>query len=133
MANNEQELLREEEQREHYNDSGLMEEHHWMIDDLLQAQVAKLKAIGYEQVWEKCPDCNGGGLIGGAGINDRCDKCNSTGRKRKLVEWDREEVAREICPIGDSSWCEQGCTGCSWLKYNYKTADQLHKILTGES
>jgi len=38
-------LLTQDEQNEHYNDSGLIEDAHWMIDDLLKAQIDKVLAL----------------------------------------------------------------------------------------
>ncbi len=58
--------------------------------------LAKLKAMGYEQVWEKCPECKGSGrrygMAGVYGDFTDCRTCKGTGRKRKLAEWDRDEV-----------------------------------------
>ena len=69
---------------------------------IAKAQIAKLKAIGYEQVWIDCPDCNGfkKRYVGkmdklDSGWRD-CSTCKGTGRKRKLVKWDREKVAELI-------------------------------------
>ena len=64
--------------------------------------VAKLKALGYEQVWEECPECGGEKV---AYINDLsdatigtklCPTCNGTGKVRiqfKLPEGIEEWIA----------------------------------------
>ncbi len=48
------------------------------------------------------------------------------------VEWDREKVAKEICSLKGSSWCERGCIDCGWLQGAYEVADRLYKELNKE-
>ncbi len=91
--------------------------------------VAKLKAIGYEQVWEICPDCEGKGykttLSNLPPAN--CLTCKGTGRKRKLVKWDREKVAIHYCADREIDYyTPEGNRLGNYL------ACQLHKILGGE-
>ena len=69
---------------------------------VLEAQIAKLKAMGYEQVWTKCPDCMNGQIMTGHRVWHPCPTCKGTGRKRKLVKWDREKVAEAINPLATS-------------------------------
>lgn len=40
--------------------------------------IVKLKSLGYEQVWEKCPHCYGTGQ----GHTRECPTCNGTGKVR---------------------------------------------------
>jgi len=70
-----------------------------------KAQIAKLKSLGYEQVWEKCPVCVGRGeyLIEGEGTNTDilqvCSNCKGTGKVRiqfKLPEGIEEKIARIV-------------------------------------
>ncbi len=84
-----------------------------------------LKALGYEQVWTECPECEGSGdkerdePEGTFGSFYDCPTCKGTGRKRKLVEWDREKVLNLLSPkilISDA----------------VKVADQLYKELNKE-
>ena len=49
-------MLTEDEKWEYYNDSGLAVDAHWMIDDLLKAQIAKLEKLGYFK--RQCYDKN---------------------------------------------------------------------------
>jgi len=73
-------------------------EHEPSQDDwkIANAQIAKLKAMGYEQVWHRCPDCNGEGkVLIGADEGIDCSICKGTGEIRKLIEWDREKVASQ--------------------------------------
>jgi len=70
--------------------------------------VAKLKSLGYEQVWEKCPKCGGEGgvfpegkpsLQDPAKPNDTCPACNGTGKVRiqfKLPEGIEEKIKKTI-------------------------------------
>ena len=69
-----------------------------------KAQVAKLKAIGYEQVWEKCPECKGKGkkyriipdkmpwFDGHTEVYD-CPTCKGTGR---ITKYKSPEEIKEI-------------------------------------
>ncbi len=114
----------------------------YAIKGLLQAQITKLKAMGYEQVWTKCPDCGGTKRIfrlpvtalGETSNEFPCPTCKGTGRKRKLVKWDREKVAELLfCQVYGG---KPPTTG--WLvrekliKDKFREqADQLKEILTG--
>jgi len=62
-----------------------------------------IKSLGYEQVWEKCPECKGEGEIFHRGETDtlkawsRCTTCNGTGKKQlwfKLPEGIEETIAK---------------------------------------
>ncbi len=70
------------------------------IERIAKEVIAKLKALGYEQVWEKCPDCNGRGKDYRVGGFDEdfadCPTCKGTGRITNKVEWDREKVALKL-------------------------------------
>jgi len=90
--------------------------------------LAKLKAMGYEQVWVKCPDCGGTKRIfrlpvtalGETSNEFPCPTCKGTGRKRKLVKWDREKVATHFAL----------CKGrLSTEEQQHRFADQLKEIL----
>ena len=59
------------------------------------------------------------------------DNTELTEQLSKSVKWDREKVAKEICSLKGSSWCEPGCIDCGWLQGAYEVADQLYKELTG--
>ena len=74
---------------------------------IAKAQVAKLKALGYEQVWTKCPDCKGKKYIveighpdyGSQKYKEKCPTCKGTGKIPKYVKWDREKVAEKCRDI----------------------------------
>ncbi len=103
--------------------------------------IAKLKAMGYEQVWRECPDCIDGKIFSEPSIKGRdasatlswgtidCLTCKGTGKKRKLVKWNSEKVAEKLSKIAHP------CDGEEWdrIKYTpYKEmyrnyADQLYK------
>ena len=96
-----------------------------------------LKAMGYEQVRTKCPDCDGRGWNtvtetrgNTSGMrNEPCSTCKGTGRKRKLVEWDRELAALSVkCNRVDSCVVDTACSVC---EKGLARADQLYKELTG--
>ncbi len=102
-----------------------------------KAIVAKLKALGYEQVWTKCPECKGEKSIwlgGNSTVFSPCPKCKGTGRKRKLVEWDREKVAEFLWETyRPPTWVEwKLASNMHLVEETRQTADQLHKVLTGE-
>ena len=87
-----------------------------------------LKTMGYEQVWTKCPDCGGTKRIfrlpvtalGETSNEFPCPTCKGTGRKRKLVKWDREKVATHFAL----------CKGrLSTEEQQHRFADQLKEIL----
>ncbi len=96
----------------------------------LKAQVAKLKAVGYEQVWKKCPGCIDGVCSSGSKnptTNYHCRTCKGTGRIPKYVKWDREKVARYLAEIKELDW--------EWKSTRLdcaRKADQLKEILGGE-
>ncbi len=110
------------------------------VEDIAQEIEAKLKAMGYEQVWEKCPDCNGkteklverkdGKQIH---IDYHCSTCKGTGKITNKVEWDREKVACVICGRRTRTNCMLTFKdmACHWCKESLELADQLHKELTG--
>ena len=90
---------------------------------------------------DKCPDCVGIGNKGKrwSGIAFvPCPTCNGTGKKRKLVEWDREKVAEKLYGwltqnIDEERWIpwsELKDRDKKWYREHY--ADQLYKIITGE-
>ena len=103
----------------------------------------KLKAMGYEQVWEKCPDCEGKGFVPNKAVYTGyidCPTCKGTCRIYKCVPWDREKI--------DKLPRIETCAGCPYWKTCGRTesrnlgnlspemlckleVDQLHKILTG--
>lgn len=127
---NEQELLRRPE-REHSCTIHSMGDR-WNTEDCLAcayekgavAQVAKLKAMGYEQVWEECPDCHNGQMPETGRGSDgfiRCETCKGTGKTTNKVKWDREKVAEVINKIPRDGCC-----------YGGDVADQLYNKLTGE-
>uniref|UniRef100_A0A6M3KWT7 Uncharacterized protein n=1 Tax=viral metagenome TaxID=1070528 RepID=A0A6M3KWT7_9ZZZZ len=76
-------------------------------ENVAKAQVAKLKSLGYEQVWEKCPDCGGDGEDHNYAVEvdghrkNICPICKGTGRVRiqfklpdaeeKIIAYFREE------------------------------------------
>ena len=127
-------------------------------EELSKEILAKLKAMGYEQVWKKCPDCEGEKVIRwtqidqpipedgmdfrlGVGVwecEKDCPTCKGTGKIYKYVPWDREEVAKWLFkdglhPTYTSEW------EMLWPKlserdrnYHLDRADQLHKLLGGE-
>ena len=77
---NEQELLSDEEFRK---TTGKEIYDRITIKEVAQAQVAKLKALGYEQVWIKCPDCHNGQMPETGRGSDgfiRCEICKGTGK-----------------------------------------------------
>ena len=82
-------------------------------DYLQQAEVAlaKLKAMGYEQVWKKCPDCKGTRQVKPMFSTPElmpCPKCNCTGKIPKYVKGDREKIARIICCFAkDNNSCAE--------------------------
>ncbi len=100
------------------------------------AQVAKLKAMGYEQVWEKCPECDGRALKASEAertgkipddldvlpMDADCPACKGAGRKRKLVKWDTEKVANLF---------KDRSMSFPYMKTCYEFADQLKEILMG--
>ena len=101
--------------------------------------LAKLKAMGYEQVWEKCPDCEGERDIYWCEEDVECGKvcptCKGTGKvtKYEYVKWDRELVARYFW----KKW-KQYC-GRDWDSLSDKIkddwllwVDQLKEILNKE-
>ena len=112
MTDNEQELLQPIEVIGELNDYidkyGVWVRHYkedkfwnWNEEIILKAQVTKLKAMGYEQVWIKCPDCDGKGSWvekddACNAVGDPCDKCDGTGKIYKYVKWDREKVAKDL-------------------------------------
>ena len=136
----EQELLSEEESKEFNNPRRYSQISRWIedwdIDGLLIAQVAKLKAMGYEQVWEDCPDCNATGfLIENSGDHEYqrpCPSCENKGRVRKLVEWDREKVAKILHSwlhsSGSTDWGSSKTAEVVRFGYR-KRANQLKEIL----
>jgi len=68
--------------------------------------------VGYEQVWEKCPECNNTGkvLASKGTIIIECTTCNGTGKVRiqfKLPEGIEEKMAR-IC--NDNKFPDTGGT-----------------------
>ena len=95
---------------------------------------AKLKAMGYEQVWKECPDCEEG-LVwvnhASEGYQqDPCPTCKGTGKITNRVKWDSEKVAEKLYKLSHPApwyiW-EQ-----SQMKEYYRLqADQLKEILTG--
>ena len=118
--------------------------------ELAKGILAKLKDLGYEQAWTKCPDCKGDKRIlkkndeydsFGLECDDLivCPTCKGTGKKRKLVEWNREKVAEFLYNENEPTLIYDGVTyeKCKEI-YPDKTdsylnqADQLKEILTGE-
>ncbi len=96
--------------------------------------LAKLKDLGYEQVWIKCPECGGNGFLadGNEGITINrayCPTCNGIGKITKYVKWDREKVAETLGSYAfKKSWYS-----LSKLQQEASLgyADQLKEILTG--
>ena len=84
-----------------------------LLDSFAKDIIAKLKSIGYEQVWKECPECYGQGQITGADLGVPtnatayfCDNCNGTGRVRRLFELPEgieEKIAKHICAFGDNT------------------------------
>ena len=66
--------------------------------ELLTEIIEFVKSLGYEQVWEKCPECNGeGGEITDGYLGYSCLTCKGTGKVRiqfKLPEGIEEELAK---------------------------------------
>ena len=105
-----------------------------------KAQLAKLKAMGYEQVWTKCPGCDGRALKAKeAELNKKipddlavlpmdadCPTCKGTGKITNKVEWDREKVAEEL---GSNLYCDFELHLSH--KEELELADQLKDKLTG--
>ena len=101
---------------------------------------AKLKALGYEQVWEICPECKGIGELMAIDFGYpssqtayKCNTCKGTGKKRKLVEWDREKVA-DLMHLGwlvGEAKMGKRITDEVFQLYIDSEADQLKEILTG--
>lgn len=136
MSANEEELLSEDEKQKI-----------WVCGEgtltaICQAQVAKLKAMGYEQVWIKCPECLGTGVARDYKFHKiegtACPTCKGTGRIYKKVKWDREKVARVLAlqTLGDDD-LQAIDRVWEWVVKNgykdeyYDKADQLKEILTG--
>ena len=144
MADNEQELLSDVTRKERAKNCvfapySSVKEH---IDWLCEAQIAKLKAMGYEQVWTKCPECEGEKQIyqqvrGTQHEYAPCPTCKGTGKITKYVKWDREKVAGLLFESERGvKWGHSGTEDDeSWRRaeqhYLY-LADQLHKELTKE-
>ena len=61
-----------------------------------KAQVAKLKAMGYEQVRVKCLNCKGKGIRLNMVETAECPTCKGTGKITNYVKWDREKVAEYL-------------------------------------
>ena len=63
-----------------------------------------------------------------------CPPCKGTGKKRKLVEWDREQVAEFLWETyRPPTWVEwKLASNMHLVEETRQTADQLHKVLTGE-
>ena len=106
----------------------------------LEAQIAKLKDMGYEQVWTKCPDCMNGQIMTGHRVWHPCPTCKGIGRIYKYVKWDREKVARYLFKKGNGfpnarfypNW-EDEVQACSLTGEEYLTiADQLKEELGKE-
>ena len=105
---------------------------------------AKLKAMGYDKVRIKCPDCDGKGETKPREFNGvcyfkyPCPTCKGTGKITKYVKWDREKVAEKLY-----GWLTQNIDEERWIPwsdlkdrdkkwYREHYADQLYRELTGE-
>ncbi len=97
----------------------------------------KLKDMGYEQVWTKCPDCDGKGKFYatvGHGIVLPHAPCKGTGRIYKYVKWDREKVTewlKKYCPKRNALTPNEVMTSTEMIIKRYGIdADKLKEILT---
>ncbi len=116
----------------------------WMVEEKIKAH---LKAMGYEQVWTKCPECIDGKIFSEPSIKGRdvsatlswgtrdCPTCKGTGKITKYVPWDREKVAEwleKYCPQHNALNPGEVVTSPEMIIKRYRAdADQLHKELTG--
>ena len=129
MADNEQELL-EITLDEADKCRGWASQRKKFIDGKLQAQVAKLKAMGWTPP-DECPECGGDGRQDrhfDRCFSNRCPNCNGYGWIKR-VKWDREKVESILIKMRNDA-----------LKVNafrqpipdyHALADQLKEILTG--
>jgi len=87
--------------------------------NIAQAQIAKLKSLGYEQVWEDCSDCKGKRFTSAKStalsgyhqgklhrpIDHKlqpCSTCKGTGKVGIQFKMDKEELREKIDRILDS-------------------------------
>ena len=144
MTANEQELLSIEDKNRLLDTITPIANHPIYLLELINNTEAKiqtkLKAMGYEQVWTKCPGWQGEEcwydkelkryVVIGWDSKETCPTCKGTGKITNKVEWDREKVARWLCSQYDTIE-EFDRLGehdqDDWLS----VADQLHKKLTG--
>ena len=134
MHDNEQELLSKKEMVRALDESPFADLRSQVTRDILcKAQIAKLKSLGYEQVWTKCPDCLGVGSYPEAhSLMGKCSSCKGTGKITDRVKWDREKVAKELIKIPITYHSKEG----DWVvtkENGYKFADQLKEILTKDN
>ena len=144
MADNEQELLSPEDIMAVKMPYPFVEGTKLSIKDIkamgkaiAEAQVAKLKAQGYERVWTKCPKCDGDGTIPvDTPFSDSlpsadCPICKGTGKITFKVEWDREKVAEAYLQWKKNDTTIQlGDITHSLRSECFEYADQLKKELT---
>ncbi len=128
MTDNKQELLSVDELLQYQSQMSCGYLHYDnKIQTILQAQVAKLKAMGYEQVWTICPDCIDGKVFNQQHPStlDDCPTCKGTGKITNRVKWDRELVANMMMtPMPKESLGQR-------YRFVLGLADQLKEILTG--
>ncbi len=134
MADSEQELLSDKERADCCLRS-LVKRH--SCDECqvntAKAQVTKLKAMGYEQVWEDCYNCYGAKKYKSSidGKEYDCPTCKGTGKLTKYVKWDREKVADWFYKLYKEAFGDF-TRDCELTKQGYlERADQLKEILTG--
>jgi len=108
MKDKEQELLtRAEILRTHKNKDGFpLNPDREFYKRLCQNQIAKLKSLGYEQVWEQCPDCDEGLCSQGDYPPIQCSTCKGTGKVRiqfKLPEGIEQSIKDTLFDNGVSN------------------------------
>jgi len=112
MTDKERELLSDEDINQIPDGFRYLWAYRQEMELYLNTQVAKLKSLGYEQAWEKCPKCKGEGEIFHRGETDtlkawsRCSACKGTGKVRtqfKLPEGIEQSIKDTLFDNGVSN------------------------------